>query len=47
MQDRKEYKRWISKETIGLIIKRGELQLKKTSSKVEALCETNLNRENK
>ena len=42
VQDRKEHKPWISKETIDLIMKRGELQLKKNSCKAEAFSETNL-----
>ena len=45
MQDRKEHKPWIYIETIDLSIKRGELQIKKNSSKAEALVQTNLNRE--
>ena len=47
MQDRKEHKPWISKETIDLIVKRGKLQLKKNSSKAETLSESNLNTDTK
>ena len=45
VQDRKEKKPWISKETIDLFIKRGKLQLRKKLMQSGGFFETNLFKE--